>query len=158
MKCINTQEDYEIILLLRKSLYGKLNHIGQEIEEINSLIFDYGFSLMEKDNNLHLGKLLSILEEKLKILPKDIILQNGFNFPHSYRGDYECISFEKSVNVLLIDMYNDVKNSMHNIFGGYHGGEFMMGTMSKCYLSEYGCDGERFTIDSLNEMFDSRIF
>ncbi len=93
MKRINTQEDYKNIILLRNSLYEKLNYIGKEIDEINSLIFDYKYSLMEKYNNLHLGKLLSILEEKLKILTKDAIFQNGFSFHHLYRGDYECIFF-----------------------------------------------------------------
>ncbi len=35
-------------------------------------------------------------------------------------GIMNVFSFKKYINVSLIDMYNYVKNSMNNIFRGYH--------------------------------------
>lgn len=87
---------------------------------------------------MRLGDLITELEKA----DQDLILNNGFASPHSYRGSYECLAFEPKNNVPIKEMLKLAKGSLNKTFEGYKGGDFEMQEYTKVYLAEYGCCGE----------------
>lgn len=87
-------------------------------------------------------KLKEIIEI-LSLLPEDKILEEGFGFPHSYRGYYDELAFEPRSNVAVKDMQILARLCIGATFRGYKGGEFQMHADTECHISYYGssCEG-----------------
>lgn len=89
---------------------------------------------------LTLGKLISILEA----MDQKMMIE-GFDNPHSYRGYYEDLAFERSENKIKVSKALKMcRDAMGNVFVGYKGGDFVMGALTPLWISEYGCCGKRF--------------
>jgi hypothetical protein len=91
-------------------------------------------------SQMTLGALINIL----KYMPANSKIENISN-PHSYRGYYSDLSFEKidgtrTVESLLKELQ---ENCLNKIFEGYKGGDFCMGEDAPLWIAEYGNCGEK---------------
>jgi hypothetical protein len=101
-----------------------------------------------------LGQIIKILEK----LPKNKILECGFNEPHSYRGSYDSLAFEITKGISVGEMLEICNGCVDKEFTGYKGGDFLMSIYTDCYLAEYGDIGEEITHFTLAFMLgDSSI-
>ena len=66
----------------------------------------------------------------------------GFHNPHSYRGSYSELAFERKDNITIGEMLQCAKNALGKTFDGYKGGEYTMSGLAEVYLAEYGHTGE----------------
>ena len=86
-----------------------------------------------------LGDLISDLES----MPKGAVVAN-LNEPHSYRGYYSDLAFELQPGTRLAsDLLSDCRAAMGEVFCGYKGGDFVMGSLTPIWIAEYGCCGIR---------------
>lgn len=84
---------------------------------------------------MRLGELISLLER----MPQDMVVENGFGSPHSYRGFYEQLAFEPERNVTVASMLSHAKSALGQTFEGYKGGDYLMDKKALCHVAEYGC-------------------
>lgn len=89
-------------------------------------------------SQMTLGKLISILSG----LPKETKIEKICS-PHSYRGYYSDLSFEKesgeqTVGELLSILQNEC---IDKTFEGYKGGDFTMDEHTPLWIAEYGRTG-----------------
>lgn len=67
----------------------------------------------------------------------------GFCDPHSYRGSYCELAFEKTEGAVSIgEMLRTAKSCIGTTFIGYKGGEYTMSEYTTVHIAEYGCCGE----------------
>ncbi|MFJ3545407.1 hypothetical protein ACIPQH_24965 [Streptomyces rubiginosohelvolus] len=79
-----------------------------------------------------------------------LILPNGFNNPHSYRGYYDELAFEPTENISVADMAAVAWAAMDETFEGYKGGQFTMTGGTACWLAYEGSSGgEEITTELL---------
>mgnify|MGYP001607367860 CR=1 FL=1 len=97
-----------------------------------------------KDYHLTLGKAIAMLES----LPTD--MQVKFDCgpvapydPHSYRGYYSDLAFERGNDTVLVsDFLSQCRAALGAVFEGYKGGDFTMDNDTPLWASEYGrCSG-----------------
>lgn len=86
---------------------------------------------------------LGDLIAKLQKHDPEKVLKIGFNRPHSYRGDYSCLAFEKVENITVGEMLNAAQSAIGKTFTGYKGGDYIMNNLTDIYLAEYGSTGEQ---------------
>jgi hypothetical protein len=86
---------------------------------------------------------LGCLIDALKCLPKDKEI-DGIGEPHSYRGYYCDLAFEKvNAKTTAGDLLNICKSAMGEVFEGYKGGDYMMGRNTPLWLAYCGCCGSK---------------
>ncbi|MFJ2206016.1 hypothetical protein [Streptomyces microflavus] len=79
-----------------------------------------------------------------------LILPNGFDNPHSYRGYYDELAFEPTENITVADMAAAAWAAMDETFEGYKGGQYTMTGDTDCWLSYEGsAGGEEITTELL---------
>lgn len=86
-----------------------------------------------------------ILLELIETLEKEdpnLIIPNGFNSPHSYRGNYCDIAFEPAENITIREMIECAKEAIGKTYEGYKGGDFKMSGSTNYHISYYGECGE----------------
>jgi hypothetical protein len=90
-------------------------------------------------SQMTLGKLI----ERLEAMPSDALI-DGMEAPHSYRGYYSDLAFEKCANpVKAADLLAISKGAMGRVFEGYKGGDFVMGALTPVWIADYGRLGEK---------------
>lgn len=88
---------------------------------------------------LTLGRLI----EKLEAMPAGANVA-ALTLPHSYRGYYSDLAFEREEGLRpATDLLLDCRKAMGQVFGGYKGGDYVMGAMTPVWVSKYGCTGEK---------------
>ncbi len=86
-----------------------------------------------------LGKMI----ERLEAMPPETMIE-GIKAPHSYRGYYCDIAFERVENRIAASAALALcKSAMGEVFEGYKGGDFQMGRNTPLWLASYGCCGQK---------------
>ena len=86
-----------------------------------------------------LGSLIDVLES----MPEDNEI-DGIGEPHSYRGYYCDLAFEKMPNKTTAgELLAVCKDAMGEVFEGYKGGDYMMGRNTPIWIACYGCCGDK---------------
>ena len=86
-----------------------------------------------------LGELIEALKEK----DPDLVINRGFGSPHSYRGYYDCLSFEPDLGRTSVrDLLSIVESSLGKTFEGWKGGKYTMHEYTDVYLAHWGSTGE----------------
>ena len=91
---------------------------------------------------MRLGAVIRRLEQEspLRVLPV------GWSSPHSYRGYYECVAFERRANVTVGDCLAAARDALGSTYTGWKGGDYEMDEWTDCYLVvEEGMTGEEIT-------------
>ncbi|MFD8777559.1 hypothetical protein [Streptomyces sp. NPDC059916] len=83
---------------------------------------------------MNLGELITALEAA----DPTLVVEHGFNNPHSYRGDYMELAFEPATTVPVQDMITAARSALDTTYTGYKGGEFTMTADTWVWLSPYG--------------------
>jgi hypothetical protein len=79
--------------------------------------------------------------EELEALPQNKEIEN-INEPHSYRGYYSDLSFEKGDGTQTVEtLLNTCKECLGETYTGYKGGYFYMDTNTPLWIAEYGSCG-----------------
>ena len=98
---------------------------------------------------------LSELIDELKEYNPRMIIKNGFNNPHSYRGDYNELSFEPASYVTVNDMLRCAIDVSDSTFGGWKGGDYIMRLDTTVHLAYEGTIGDvEFNIELLKSMLE----
>lgn len=92
--------------------------------------------------------MLGELIEALEAADQDLVLPDGFNNPHSYRGFYEDLAFEPAKDVSVRDMRLAAQYALNSTFQGWKGGNFTMNQFTDCWLANEG-SGSGETIGAL---------
>jgi hypothetical protein len=87
--------------------------------------------------NATLGEIIAHLET----LPLDMVAEDGFGNPHSYRGHYEDLAFEPAAGVTVGSMLAAARGALGRTFSGYKGGDYVMRSFARCWLAPYGACG-----------------
>lgn len=91
------------------------------------------------ETQMTLGKLISALKE----LPSETVIE-GFGSPHSYRGYYSDLAFEKTKEPTTAGKaLVMVQECMGEIFEGYKGGEYVMSRNTPVWIANYGSCGDK---------------
>jgi hypothetical protein len=89
------------------------------------------------ETQMTLGKMIAALEA----MPPETVVANLIE-PHSYRGYYDDLAFEQGEGTRLAsELLADCKSAMGEVFHGYKGGEFVMGSRTPLWVASYGCCG-----------------
>lgn len=89
------------------------------------------------ETQMTLGKLI----DALRAMPEGATVSNICN-PHSYRGYYIDLAFEKGEGTRLAsDLLEECLGCMGEVFEGYKGGDFVMGALTPVWIACYGCCG-----------------
>jgi len=88
-------------------------------------------------SQMTLGRFIKDLES----LPQDKMIENICE-PHSYRGYYSDLSFEKQEGSQTVERLLSVcAECLDKTFTGYKGGEFRMDEHTPLWIAEYGSCG-----------------
>jgi hypothetical protein len=91
------------------------------------------------ETQMTLGKLISAL----RAMPPDTQVANLCH-PHSYRGYYCDLAFVLGNRTRrAAELLAECEAAMGEVFTGYKGGEFVMGTLTPVWVASCGCCGER---------------
>lgn len=74
----------------------------------------------------------------LKRIPQGRVLTFGLDYPGSYRGYYDHISFGMADEIRIEDALATAEGALNKTFGGYKGGDFVMGPTTPVWIAEYG--------------------
>lgn len=87
-----------------------------------------------------LGGLIKILET----MPEDMEII-GLGELDSYRGYYSDLSFEPTdTKRTVIEVLSDCRSAMGEVFTGYKGGDYVMGSLTPLWVAHYGSCGRKF--------------
>lgn len=90
-------------------------------------------------SQMTLGAMIALLEG---MAPDQEI--EGIGEPHSYRGYYSDLAFERQQNPTTAGkLLAECKASMGQVFVGYKGGDFVMGALTPVWVALYGCTGDK---------------
>jgi hypothetical protein len=89
------------------------------------------------ESQMTLGKLI----ERLESLPPETMLDLAE--PHSYRGYYSDLAFEKGDEITAAAALTMCRAAMGEVFQGYKGGDFQMGRNTPVWRASYGCCGQK---------------
>ena len=89
-------------------------------------------------SQMTLGKLI----ERLEAMPPETMIE-GICKPHSYRGYYSDLAFERGEKVTSANAVEMCRGCMVKVFEGYKGGDFLMGRGTPVWLASYGCCGKK---------------
>jgi len=87
---------------------------------------------------MKLGELIRLLEA----LPSDMEIE-GIDTPHSYRGYYECLAFEKGGKATVQEVLTAVKSALYATYFGWKGGEYTMHPDTEVFIANVGSTGQR---------------
>lgn len=91
------------------------------------------------ETQMTLGKLIAALET----MPTDAQVAN-LRDPHSYRGYYSDLAFERSDDTRpASELLAVCKAAMGQVFEGYKGGDFVMGALTPVWVAHYGNCGDK---------------
>ena len=91
------------------------------------------------ETQMTLGSLIALLKK----MPQDMLI-DGLEEPHSYRGYYSNLAFERAENKRTVaETLEMCQGAMGEVFEGYKGGDFMMGKNTPVWVDNYGSCGER---------------
>lgn len=91
------------------------------------------------ETQMTLGKMI----DRLEAMPPETIIE-GITAPHSYRGYYCDLAFERGETRIAASAALALcKSAMGEVFKGYKGGDFQMGRNTPLWLSEYGNTGQK---------------
>lgn len=93
--------------------------------------------------------ILKDLIKKLEECNPNTVIKLGFDNPHSYRGDYNQLSFEPKENCRVGDMLNDAKLALNSSFDGWKGGTYFMDDYTIVNLSKRGECGWNLSDDTI---------
>ena len=95
------------------------------------------WKLQRAESQMTLGDLIILL---MKLDPAMEV--DGITEPHSYRGYYTDLAFEKTGQRMTVAEALKVATSACNqTFEGYKGGDFYMNTGTPIWFASYGCCG-----------------
>lgn len=98
-----------------------------------------GWQRERAETQMTLGEMIATLEDMHSIARID-----GLGEPHSYRGYYEDLAFEKTEGIMRVGELLDLcKSAMGKAYEGYKGGTFVMGEMTPVWVAYYGQTGKR---------------
>lgn len=100
---------------------------------------------------------LSSLIKELKRRKPNAIAEPGWNGCHSYRGFYNCLSFNPDDKSTAAEMLQIAKSALGKTFTGYKGGEYIMDANTECFFAYYGDTGQPLTLLGLNGMFGDKM-
>ena len=108
------------------------------------------------ETQMTLGKLIASLEA----MPEGAEVAN-LNRPHSYRGYYTDLAFERDEGTRpAADLLATCKSAMGKVFEGYKGGDFVMGALTPVWIANYGDCGVKIlsiypdgTVDTVGDVF-----
>lgn len=81
--------------------------------------------------------------EHLSSIPGDSMV-DAFGDPHSYRGYYCDLAFEmRDDKITATEALGICQGCMGKVFGGYEGGDYMMGEATPVWIAKYGSCGQR---------------
>lgn len=87
-----------------------------------------------------LGELIA----RLEALPESVSVALGS--PHSYRGYYIDLSFERTPEPRPVaDVLADARSCLGKVFEGYKGGDYTMGKSTPVWCAGYGNCGQKIT-------------
>jgi hypothetical protein len=96
-----------------------------------------GWRKQRSNSQMTLGQLI----EQLRSLPKDSLIQNLCR-THSYRGYYSDLALEDGGGSRTVEgLLEDLEESLNEVFQGYKGGDFHMGSDTPLWIAEYGRTG-----------------
>ena len=91
------------------------------------------------ETQITLGKLIATLEA----MPEGSEVVN-LHRAHSYRGYYSDLAFQLGGGTRkATDLLQECKAAMGQVFGGYKGGDFMMGALTPVWIAAYGSCGQK---------------
>lgn len=79
---------------------------------------------------------------RLKEMSPDAVME-GLCSPHSYRGYYTDLAFERFGTCTAHENLETVQACMGETFTGYKGGEFLMDGSAPIWIARYGFSGPR---------------
>jgi hypothetical protein len=110
------------------------NHIQALVDGMNAQSMRYRAAAQ-----MTLGTLI----EQLQAMPPDALI-DGIRDPHSYRGYYSDLAFERGAEkVKASDALAMCRDCMGRVFEGYKGGDFVMGALTPVWIAHYGSCGEK---------------
>jgi hypothetical protein len=105
-------------------------------------LFD-GMSLNEQRHRAKTQMTLGAMIEKLKGMKPTARVANLVS-AQSYRGYYIDLAFEQKKGTRpASELLSECLDAMGKVFGGYKGGDFVMGALTPVWVANYGCCGER---------------
>lgn len=99
-----------------------------------------------------LGELILALEK----MPQDLVVSRGFCDPHSDRGFYDDLAFTPTEDVTVASVLACAREAVGKSYGGYKGGEYVMGLHTTVFLGRWGEMGEEITEATLRAMLLER--
>lgn len=98
------------------------------------------------ETQMTLGKMIDALEA----LPSDMEME-GLTFPHSYRGYYCDLAFERTgAKMKGAEIKALCMSAMGRIFEGYKGGDYLMGELTPVWIAAYGSSANARRIMAIN--------
>ena len=80
-----------------------------------------------------------LIECYAKMSPGTIV--DGISHPHSYRGYYDDLAFEKREEMTAEEAITVARSAMGKLMCGYKGGDYMMGESTPVWIAPYGATG-----------------
>lgn len=91
------------------------------------------------ETQMTLGKLI----DRLEALPPGQAIE-AINEPHSYRGYYSDLAFERADGTQTAsEALTICRSAMGEVFQGYKGGDYTMGRNTPVWIASYGCCGDK---------------
>lgn len=117
----------------------------EEINLLQAMMDGMSRSWMEQRAKTQMT--LCSLIEQLSKLDKNRLIE-GLDNPHSYRGYYSDLSFEREIPIdkrckNVKKVLKMLKECMGKVFEGYKGGDFVMGANTPLWRAGYGDCGVR---------------
>lgn len=88
---------------------------------------------------------LEILIKWLESQDPNLVVDDGFAYPHSDRGDYSELAFDPLPKAKIGDMLAHAKSAVGETFPGYKGGAFKMDEYTSVYIGKDGTCGDAIT-------------
>jgi hypothetical protein len=91
------------------------------------------------ETQMTLGELISALAA----MPPDAQVAHLCR-AHSYRGYYSDLAFEQDAGTRpAVDLLNDCRAAMGEVFEGYKGGDYVMGALTPLWVASFGKCGDK---------------
>ena len=83
---------------------------------------------------MYLDELISRLERE----NPSLVLQPGWQNPHSWRGSYMELAFEPTESATVADCLSAAREALGSTYQGWKGGDYTMHGYSEVYLAQRG--------------------
>jgi hypothetical protein len=145
--CIQINEPFRVNSLEGDYKQGKVGDylmrgIDGELYICDKDIFERSYDIIEEERSQE-GLTLGELIDTLRSMPPDTKVSN-LTYPHSYRGYYTDLAFEKKSGTrLACELLFECESALESTFYGYRGGEYGMNMETSVWIADYGSTGER---------------